>query len=77
MIIVVTSPSAISESNQPEELINALINSKKIGNPVAILSNGPEPTWFDEFFSGSGVQFIQERGRQNGKILAIMQNKKN
>ena len=40
-----------------------------------LISNHTQPKWFDAEFSGSGVQFIQEIGRQSGEILAHNANR--
>lgn len=72
MVIVVCSPDAISpDVSGHEELVQILSNAKKDNNPVALLSNGAAPSWFDGCFGGTGVQFIQQRGRQNGEVIRI------
>lgn len=72
MLILLTSPDAILVNGKPDNgVVQALISAKKSGNPVAIVSNHAKPIWFDTTFSGSGVQFIQDIGRQNGKLIQL------
>ncbi|WP_442593382.1 phosphoribosyltransferase [Parapusillimonas sp. JC17] len=50
--------------------MSVLIEANRTGNAVALVSNHAEPSWFQSAFGGSGVQFLQERGRQSGEIVS-------
>ncbi|CAJ0690731.1 phosphoribosyltransferase [Ralstonia wenshanensis] len=70
MLIVATSPNAIVRNGMPDAgLVNALVEAKKSGNPVGLFSNHAAPAWYAQHFNGSGVQYLHEYGRQNGKCL--------
>lgn len=70
MLIIITSPDAMLRGGVPDfHFANVLIAAKRAGNPVALISNHPEPNWFQGVFGGSGVQFLQERGRQSGEVV--------
>lgn len=72
MLIILTSPSAISPNGTVlQDVADALIQCKKNGHPVGIVSNHSKPDWFDSVFNGSGVQFLQAVGRQDGGIIAV------
>lgn len=72
MLIVLTSPDAIMRNGKIDQtLVDALKLAKAAGNPTALVSNHTRPSWFDGAFGGSGVQFIQEYGRQSGKLVSI------
>lgn len=71
MLIIMTSPDAVLRGGVPDpQLVNVLIEVKRAGNPVALISNRAEPSWFQGVFGGSGVQFLQERGRQSGDVVS-------
>jgi hypothetical protein len=71
MLIVLASPDAILKYGKPDAgVVGSLINATKAGNPVAIVSNNLKPDWFDAAFQQSGVQFLREYGRQNGKVIS-------
>ena len=70
MLIVLTSPDALFRHGTLDaKVASALVSAKKANNPVAIVSNHPKPNWFDEAFANSGVQFLQDVGRQSGKTI--------
>lgn len=69
MLMLLTSPKALGDTPD-ENLVNVLSNLKADGNPVAIVSNHDKPSWFDESFKDKGVQFVTQRGRQNGEIIS-------
>lgn len=70
MLIVLTSPAALLRQGMPDHgLIDVLKQAQAAGNPTAVVSNHTQPPWFDAVFGGSGVQFIQEIGRQGGAIV--------
>lgn len=70
MRILLTSRAALSKAGKPHnELIQYLIDFKTAGNPVAIMSNRPQPDWFEKYFGGTGVQYIYEPGRGNGDVI--------
>jgi len=70
MLVLIASPSSLLDIslrvNQP--VADAMIEIAK-NNPVVIVSNKPEPHWFDTTFKGSNVQFKQVPGRQSGQYL--------
>lgn len=71
MLIILASPDAlIRQGKLDQDLIDVLKQARAAGNPTALVSNHLRPQWFDTAFNGSGVQFIQERGRQGGAIVA-------
>ncbi|MBO9356920.1 hypothetical protein GG851_23270 [Bordetella petrii] len=66
-----TSPDAVLRQGAPDpHLVNVLIETRRAGNPVALISNHAEPSWFQGVFGGSDVQFLRERGRQSGAIVS-------
>ena len=71
MLIIMSSPDAILRNGVPyQELVQVLAKAKDQGNPVGVISNHTEPSWFSDFFSGTEVQFLRIPGRQNGKIVS-------
>lgn len=72
MLILLASPDAVLRDGLPDpDLVEVLKQVKAMSYPVALVSNNPEPKWFDNSFHGSGVQFLQQRGRQDGKIVSF------
>jgi hypothetical protein len=72
MLIVLTSPDALLRHGALDQgLVDVLKQARAAGNPTALVSNHAQPHWFDTAFGGSGVQFIQERGRQGGEIVTL------
>lgn len=71
MLIILASPDALLKNGAPDKTVaKALIDAKAAGNPVAVVSNHTKPNWFDQLFNGSGVQFLQEVGRQSGEVIS-------
>lgn len=71
MLIVMTSPDAVFRNGKPDpEIIRVLIDAKASKNPVGLISNHQKPDWFDGSFGGTGVQFLQSKGRQSGEIVS-------
>lgn len=71
MPILLTSPSALLvDGSAPEPQLIAVLKKIRESHPVALISNHAEPSWFQSAFSGSGVQFLQVVGRQNGEIVS-------
>lgn len=71
MLIVMTSPDAVLSNGVPDRsIVKTLIDIKKQGNPVGVISNHAEPAWFQASFANSGVQFLQVQGRQSGEIVS-------
>ena len=71
MLIILTSPDALVRQGKLDQgLVDVLKRARAAGNPTALVSNHKQPSWFDAAFSGSGVQFIQEYGRQGGDIVS-------
>lgn len=71
MLIIMTSPDAVLSGGKPDPRIaKILMDAKAANNPVGLISNRDEPTWFAGTFGTSGVQFLQSRGRQSGDIVA-------
>ena len=72
MLILLTSPSSIFCKGEIDpKVVKVLTDTKAAHNPVGLISNHPEPTWFKETFGSSGVQFIQQIGRQSGEIISL------
>lgn len=72
--MLLTSPKALGDTPD-ENLVKILCDLKSNGNPVAIVSNHGEPSWFDASFKGSGVQFLTQKARQNGEIISVNASK--
>ena len=71
MLIVMTSPDAVLRHDKPDpQIVQVLKGAKAANNPVGLISNHAQPIWFDGCFAGSGVQFLQSRGRQSGEIVS-------
>ena len=71
MLIIMTSPHAVLSNGVPDpDLVKALIDTRIQGNPVGLISNNDEPSWFHSTFAASGVQFLKVTGRQSGDIVA-------
>ncbi|WP_125117751.1 hypothetical protein [Bordetella trematum] len=51
-------------------MVDALKSIRAAGNPVALVSNRSEPSWFQQAFSGTQVQFLKAIGRQNGELIS-------
>jgi len=70
MLALLTSPDALMRSGRPDVALAAVLKAgRAAGNPVALVSNHRKPPWFDGLFLGSGVQYLQARGRQGGEIV--------
>jgi len=70
-LMILTSPDVVAPAGTVyRPIVDALKKQKAAGNPVAVVSNHPAPPWFAAAFAGSSVQFLQEIGRQDGKIIA-------
>jgi len=51
MLIVTSSPRAIAPDGTPDMgLVQVLKDSKAQGNPVGLISNHPQPRWFEAQF---------------------------
>lgn len=71
MLIILTSPEAVAPNGKPNKaLVDVLKKARAAGNPTVLASNHKQPDWFDDAFSGSGVQFMREIGRQDGEIVS-------
>lgn len=71
MLIVMTSPAAIAPAGSPNpDIVRALRAIQSTGNPVGVVSNHAEPSWFQSLFAGSNVKFLRVPGRQSGTIVA-------
>lgn len=72
MLIVMTSPDAVAPGGIPDQnLVQVLIDTRFKGNPVGLISNHKEPSWFQSSFHGSDVQFLRSPGRQDGSIVSL------
>lgn len=70
MPIIMTSPDAVLRGGVPDlELVQVLKDAAAAGNPVGLISNRREPSWFAAVFDGSRVQFLQSIGRQSGDVV--------
>jgi len=68
--IIMTSPDALLRAGLPDPMLVQLLKDvRAAGNPVGLISNQAEPTWFSSAFAGSDVQFLQARGRQSGDVV--------
>lgn len=45
---------------------------KANGNPVGVISNHRKPAWFDQAFSGAGIEFFPISGRGDGKAIGLI-----
>ncbi len=71
MLALLTSPDALlSQGVLNQQLAKILKDRRAAGNPVGLVSNQQKPTWFDELFGDSGVQYLHAPGRQNGEIVS-------
>lgn len=71
MLIIATSPDAVKVNGKPDpDVAAALISARAAGNPVGLISNQAEPSWFDNTFGGTRVQFLRTPGRQDGRIIS-------
>jgi hypothetical protein len=70
MLILTTSPAAISRNGQPAtDIIQGLIRIAANGNRVGVISNHQKPEWFDHEFAGSSVVFVAAEARQKGQVI--------
>lgn len=70
MLILTTSPAAITRNGQPaKDIIQGMIRIAANGNLVGVISNHAKPAWFDQEFAGSKVAFIATEARQNGEVI--------
>lgn len=71
MLILMTSPDAVLRAGVPnQDVVDVLATAKSMGHPVGIVSNHPQPHWFEGAFSGTAVQFLHSPGRQNGAVVS-------
>lgn len=71
MLILLSSPDAVAQNGRPDpELVEVLKTASAASYPTGLVSNHPEPAWFDSVFRDSEVQFLQVRGRQDGTFIA-------
>ncbi|QUE90448.1 hypothetical protein [Pseudomonas sp. SCA2728.1_7] len=70
MLVLIASPSSLLDIslNVNQAVVGAMTEIAK-NNPVIIVSNKPQPDWFDTAFNGSNVKFQQVMGRQSGQYL--------
>ena len=69
MMLITTSPRAITNGGQPiPSVVDALKSLTSIAT-VGVISNQAKPAWFDAAFAGSTVQFAAWPGRAGGKEL--------
>lgn len=72
MLIIMTSPSAVLSGGTPApQIAQVLIDASAGGNPVGLISNHAEPSWFNGVFGSSNVQFLRNYGRQNGEVVSV------
>jgi hypothetical protein len=54
MLIVVGSPNiVVIDGKVNSEIAQVLIDTRAKGNPVGLISNHQEPSWFQNIFSGT------------------------
>jgi hypothetical protein len=67
-----TSPGAVLVKGAPDPGIVKMLRAiAGKGHPVGLVSNHAKPAWFDASFAGSYVQFLQQIGRQSGKVVSV------
>jgi hypothetical protein len=71
MLVLIASPSSLLDITFTvnHAVARAMIEIANNDNPVVIVSNKPQPEWFDQVFKGSKVQFRQVMGRQSGQYI--------
>lgn len=71
MLVLIASPSSILNTSAKADtnIVEALKEIANKNNPVAVVSNNPKPSWFDEAFNLSKVVFVRAKGRQSGQFI--------
>lgn len=72
MNVLVTSSRAVLTSTGGEvdqEVVTSLKQLSSTGLSVVIISNHPQPIWFNPSFAGSNVLYWNDPGRQSGEGL--------
>lgn len=63
------SPGLVKNGTQLRtNVLDLLRTALKLALPVYVLSNNPEPSWFEDELGAHGAEFHQARGRQNGRL---------
>jgi len=71
MQMLLTSPDTLLVAGAPNPaIVKVLSDFAALGNPVALLSNHAEPSWFKHAFANTNVQFLRSPGRQDGGVVA-------
>ncbi|CAE6712379.1 phosphoribosyltransferase [Paraburkholderia nemoris] len=71
MQMLLTSPDTVLVAGTPNAgIVKVLSDFSAQGNPVALLSNHAEPSWFKQVFANTQVQFLQSVGRQDGSVVS-------
>jgi hypothetical protein len=71
MLILLTSPDFVIRGGAPDpSIVSVLRQVVGANNPVGLISNHGQPSWFAPNFVNSNVQFLTVRGRQSGQIVA-------
>jgi hypothetical protein len=72
MKIIMSSPDVVMHGGRIDHAIaNSLINLTNLNYVVALISNRPQPWWFDQVFGKSQVKFVKHIGRQSGEIVSL------
>ncbi|MDH5727386.1 MAG: hypothetical protein OEZ58_00135 [Gammaproteobacteria bacterium] len=78
MKILVASPKSFIENGTiKNDLVEVFTVFRNKNNIVAVLSNHPEPEWYEQHVGRYGVQFFQVKGRQSGEHLIFNANNNN
>jgi hypothetical protein len=71
MLILMTSPDFVIRGGTPDPSIVAVLREVAgAKNPVGLISNHGQPSWFEANFANTKVQFLHVPGRQKGEIVA-------
>ena len=68
-MLITTSRHTILNGPEPRERIVAALSELAKTATIAVVSNLPEPHWFEECFGDSNVQFAQWKRRQGGDSI--------
>lgn len=76
MPIILTSTSVIASNSKVNiQVVKTLKSMSDDETVILVVSNKQEPDWFKNNFPEETVEFLQSRGRQNGKIINIISDK--
>jgi hypothetical protein len=71
MKIIMSSPDLVMRGGSIDHtIVNSLINLTNSNHVVTLISNRPQPWWFNQVFGATQIRFIKHIGRQNGEIVS-------